>query len=105
MQWCGAKEVLDGFRWSRPYLYPLFSKGKKEGETMKNDLIEASIKILRERLQGHPLEAMLLVLVLGLRRDEVRRLTWSEVDLHTGEMAVCSSKTKSQVRRLRLPEN
>lgn len=73
---------------------------------MKNDLAEAQLQTLQERLQDHHLEAMmLLAFVLGLRRDEMRGLTWSKVDLETDEMHVLSSKTKSHVRHIHLPEN
>ncbi len=73
---------------------------------MKNDLTEAQLQTLREELQGHHLEAMMLLAIdIGIRRDELRRLTWPKVDLETGEMHVLNEKTKSHIRRICLPEN
>ncbi|GER86580.1 hypothetical protein KDW_07420 [Dictyobacter vulcani] len=73
---------------------------------MKNYPTEAQIQMLREGLQGHHLESMLLLaLDLGLRRDELRHLTWAEVDLEKGEISVLNSKKKSHVRCMNLPEN
>ena len=48
---------------------------------------------------------LLLALVLGLRRDELRHLTWSRVNLETGEMGVPDEKTKGHVQPMHLPEN
>ena len=73
---------------------------------MKNHPTEAQLQTLREGLQGYHLEAMLLLaLVTGIRRDELRRLMWSEINLQTGEMHVLNTKTKNHVRRICLPEN
>jgi integrase len=60
---------------------------------------------LRAGLHGHHLEAMLLLaMVTGIRRDELRRLTWSQVDLPTGKLSLLNSKTKSHIRCIPLSE-
>ncbi|BCL83529.1 tyrosine-type recombinase/integrase [Ktedonobacteria bacterium brp13] len=72
----------------------------------KKNLTEEHLLMLREGLRGHHLETMiLLALVTGIRRDELRRLTWSEIDLQTGVMHVLNVKTKNSVRQIHLPEN
>ncbi len=56
---------------------------------MKNTLREAQLQTLRKRLRGHHLEAMMiLALVTGIRRDELRGLTWSDFNLETGTIRV-----------------
>ena len=70
---------------------------------MKESCMKQNLpKVQRE----HHLEAMvLLALAIGLRRDELRRLRWSEVDLKIGEIHVLNSKTKSHVRHHSLHED
>jgi integrase len=73
---------------------------------MKNYPTEEQLQTLREGLRGHHLEAMMiLALVTGIRRDELRRLTWPQVDLEKGEMHVLDSKTKCLSRLLPLPQD
>ena len=73
---------------------------------MKNDVTEGHLQTLRERLQGHRLEAMLLLAMdIGLRRDELRGLTWPKVDLETGEIQVLNEKMKGPARLIPMPEN
>jgi integrase len=72
---------------------------------MKNDPTEEKIHILRERLRGHHLEAMItLAMVTGMRRDELLRVRWSHVDLQLREIRVFNSKTQSGPRLIRIPE-
>jgi integrase len=72
---------------------------------MKNAPIEEYVQMLREGLRGHHLEAiMTLALVTGIRRDELRHLTWSEIDLEKREMHVLNGKTKSSSRLIHLSE-
>jgi integrase len=72
---------------------------------MKNHLTEEQARKLLEALPGHPLEAIImLALVTGLRRDELLRLTWQDLDLEKREMRVRNTKTKSSDRMICLPE-
>jgi integrase len=73
---------------------------------MKNTLREAQLQTLRKRLRGHHLEAMMiLALVTGIRRDELRGLTWSDLNLETGAIHVLDSKTKRHFRRITLSQD
>jgi integrase len=72
---------------------------------MKNHLTEEQARKLLEALPGHPLEAIImLALVTGLRRDELLRLKWQDVDLEKREVRVRNTKTKSSDRMIHLPE-
>lgn len=72
---------------------------------MKNAPSEETIHLLEETLQGHRLEAMMtLGIATGMRRDELRQLTWAEIDLATHELHVLNSKAKSDVRLIHLSE-
>ena len=49
---------------------------------MHKHLTEEQARKLREALRGHPLEAIItLALVTGMRRDELLRLKWQDLDL------------------------
>lgn len=55
---------------------------------------------LREALRGQPLEAIITVaLVRGMRRDELLRLRWREIDLEKRELRVRDTKTQSSERQ------
>jgi Site-specific recombinase XerD len=66
---------------------------------------EESIHMLQASLSGHRLEAIItLAIVTGMRRDELLRLTWSDIDLEKGEMRVLNSKTNGGLRQIHLTE-
>jgi integrase len=68
---------------------------------MHTQLTPDQLQRLQETLQGHPLEAIItLALVTGMRRDELLRLQWQDIDLEQGEVRVHSTKTKSDARIL-----
>jgi integrase len=72
---------------------------------MKREHLQASVHLLQSRLSGHPLEALItLAITTGMRRDELRQLTWSEIDLAKREMHVLNSKTKRDVRLIHVSE-
>jgi len=72
---------------------------------MKNHLTEEQARKLLEALPGHSLEAIImLALITGLRRDELLRLTWQDLDLEKREVRVRNTKTKSGDRMIHLPE-
>ena len=72
---------------------------------MKSSPKEETIHLLEERLRGHHLEAMMtLAIVTGMRRDELRQLTWAEIDLATHELRVLNSKTRRDVRLIHASE-
>jgi integrase len=72
---------------------------------MKHSPTEAHVQTLREHLRGHPLEAMItLAMITGMRRDELRYVTWSEIDMERREMHVLNGKTKNGSRLVHLPE-
>lgn len=70
---------------------------------MQTQLTPEQIQKLRETLQGHHLEAIItLALVTGMRRDELLRLQWQDIDLEQGEVRVHSTKMKNSTRLLRI---
>src|SRR6266700_3384556 len=72
---------------------------------MKREHPQAPVHLLRSRLSGHPLEALItLAMTTGMRRDELRQLTWSEIDLAKREMHVLNEKTKRDVQLIHLSE-
>jgi len=72
---------------------------------MSKHLTEEQARKLLEALPGHHLEAIImLALVTGLRRDELLRLTWQDLDLEKREMRVRNTKTKSSDRTIHLPK-
>jgi integrase len=72
---------------------------------MKTHLTKEQVDQLLEALRGHPLEAIItLALVTGMRRDELLRLKWQEIDLEKGEVRVLNTKTKSGSRLNHVPQ-
>ncbi len=72
---------------------------------MYTHLTEEQARKLREALRGHQLEAMItLALVTGMRRDELLRLEWRDIDLEKREVRVRNSKTKSSDWMIHFPE-
>lgn len=64
---------------------------------------EEQFFLLQENATRRPLESMmLLALLLGLRRDEIRQLRWSNIDLGHQEMIIANSKTQT-LRHILLP--
>lgn len=73
---------------------------------MQKHLTEEQIRKLREALWGHPLEAIIvLALVTGMRRDELLRLKWLDLDLEKRELRVRDTKTKSSDWMIHFPED
>jgi integrase len=71
---------------------------------MKKHLTEEQARKLLEALPGHHLEAIIMVaLVTGLRRDELLRLKWQDLDLEKREVRVRDTKTKSSDRMIHFP--
>ena len=71
---------------------------------MKKHLTEEQARKLLEALRGHHLEAIImLALVTGLRRDELLRLKWQDIDLEKREVRVRNTKTKSSDRMIHFP--
>lgn len=72
---------------------------------MKKEHLHASLDLLQAHLSGHPLEAIItLAMETGIRRDELRHLTWAEIDLATCEMRVLNAKTSRDSRLIHLSE-
>lgn len=62
---------------------------------MKYHLTEEQARQLQQALQGHLLEALLtLAIITGMRRNEVIRLRWQDVDLEKGELHLQETKPK-----------
>jgi integrase len=72
---------------------------------MKNHLTDEQADQLLEALRGHDLEAIItLAFVTGMRRDELLKLQWQDVDLEKRELRVLHTKTKSSHRMIHLTE-
>ncbi len=72
---------------------------------MKNHLTDEQADQLLEALRGHDLEAIItLALVTGMRRDELLKLQWQDVDLEKRELRVLHTKTQSSHRMIHLTE-
>jgi integrase len=66
---------------------------------MENLLTKEQADWLRAVLQGHHLEAlMMLAFVTGMRRDELLCVRWQDIDLSKRELRVLNSKTKRDQR-------
>lgn len=64
------------------------------------------IQRLQAVVQGHPLEALItLALATGMRRDELLRLHWQDIDLERGEVRVQETKIQRRSHTIRIPEN
>ena len=73
---------------------------------MHKHLTEEQARKLREALRGHPLEAIItLALVTGMRRDELLRLNWQDLDLEQRELRVRDTKTMNSEWMIHLPED
>jgi integrase len=73
---------------------------------MENILTKEQRQKLREMLRGHEREALItLALVTGMRRDELLRLQWQDIDLEKRELRVQSTKTKSICRIIHCSES
>src|SRR5690242_4406542 len=71
---------------------------------MKKHLTEEQTDQLREALRGHDLEVIiLLALVTGMRRDELLRLKWQDIDLEKRELRVLDAKTKRSYLLIHVP--
>jgi integrase len=72
---------------------------------MENVLTKEHGQKLREVLRGHKREVLItLALVTGMRRDELLRLQWQNIDLEKRELRVQSTKTKSICRIIHCSE-
>ena len=73
---------------------------------MSNQLTRAYTEQLRAALRGHPLEPIItLALDSGMRRDELLRLTWQDLDLEQRQVRVPDSKTQRDERLVPLSES
>jgi integrase len=73
---------------------------------MENVLTKEQGQQLREVLRGHEREALItLALVTGMRRDELLRLQWQDINLEKRELRVQSTKTKSICRIIHCSES
>ena len=72
---------------------------------MKKERLQKSLHLLQADLSGHPLEALITPAIdTGMRRDELRLFTWSEVNLAKREMHSLNSKTKRNSRLIHVSE-
>jgi integrase len=73
---------------------------------MQNILTKEHGQKLREVLRGHEREALItLALGTGMRRDELLRLQWQDIDLEKRELRIQSTKTKSICRIIHCSES